>query len=47
MTFDESEADGRAMEDVAKRENPKYAVVPWASMNAESWRHTDTPLSST
>jgi hypothetical protein len=25
---------------------PKYAVVPWGDMNAESWRHT-TPLSST
>jgi hypothetical protein len=29
MTLWWKEADGGAMEDVAKRENPKYAVVPW------------------
>jgi hypothetical protein len=36
----------RAMEDVAKRENEIRRVVP-DDMNAESWRHTDTPLSNT
>jgi hypothetical protein len=36
----------RAMEDVAKRENQHTQSCRGANMNAESWRHTDTPLSS-